>query len=937
MAIFNNQDPQRENNVGQFGATDESIGAYKQAAEYAKDAEYWAKISESGIKTIEDLLVVVEELLKTSAMQAQDIEDLKAAFAAQDARLMQLISQTNAAVADANAAIEIIDQKIIEVQKQLDILAAMYLTVNTLPPGSPATGSYNPATGEMILNIPEGEPGKDGSVKDLDTASQGVPEAADWGFYVDKDDNTVHKALMSDIAKTFPSVTSVKVGTGAKETGDVEVTATKLGLGNVQNVASYSKVESDTRSKNFIKPYLTKADADTDAPNRQVGEKVLVWNGTSYDFYDIIAGTTGQPNKLSAAPSKQEKRIVTVNLKEPDSSGNVDITVPTGNPSLYLGEMVMFPYDPAKNISYPGVLPADGRVVAKTSAGDLGPSLVSGQLPVVSETEWQAGAKQYFSWGKLADGTTDADATNYIQIRLPDWTTGEAIRSPNKTGDASYKGKSLSQVPYVTTVNGQGPNDDSGAVMLYPNNIGAAAAGANNDITELNALTKPITVAQGGLGTTTTEQARRVLSVQGVLCNDGAEANDWNSFASPNNSKQFRLANNGEFRVVDTHTGNTVATSIYTGGTGAENLAGARTNLEVDRLAQKTGETYLYSQNNDYSLIVQDTGNWGYYQNSSSTWKPLGWGQGGTGATTVAGARATLEVDRFKQLPSGETQMLTGDGRYALFSTVGGDWGLWDTTTGASRKALPVSSGGTGATDSTYSRANLGAAAIQNSFGAAQGSTRVIGGNVRPNVPGVWYANNNTWAAEPFGGILAVSNGGENSLPSGEASWINFLQFGNGGSLFYRTDVNGGVSGWARQYSNTNTTVDTNGYIKPASPIVKIKGDGSSELNHEAEAVVTSRVDKGVYRIEGVLGFNSDPVWGGIHGGISIPQNSNGLALLWVDYEIEETGDILVKTYHRTHEGVPAFASNKIEGVVDGDPIDIPAGRWIDLRVEMPE
>ena len=64
MAIFNNQDPQRENNVGQFGATDESIGAYKQAAEYAKDAEYWAKLSQQRIESIDELLKVVEELYK---------------------------------------------------------------------------------------------------------------------------------------------------------------------------------------------------------------------------------------------------------------------------------------------------------------------------------------------------------------------------------------------------------------------------------------------------------------------------------------------------------------------------------------------------------------------------------------------------------------------------------------------------------------------------------------------------------------------------------------------------------------------------------------------------------------------------------------------------------------------------------------------------------
>ncbi|MDV7025207.1 phage tail protein, partial [Atlantibacter subterranea] len=85
------------------------------------------------------------------------------------------------------------------------------------------------------------------------------------------------------------------------------------------------------------------------------------------------------------------------------------------------------------------------------------------------------------------------------------------------------------------------------------------------------------------------------------------------------------------------------------------------------------------------------------------------------------------------------------------------------------------------------------------------------------------------------------------------------------------------------------------------------------------------------------FGFNSDPVWGGTNGGYVIPQNANGLPLLWVDYEIAEDGDITLRTYHREHANVPAFARNHIDGLADGDPVDIPIGRWVDLRVEMPE
>lgn len=134
-----------------------------------------------------------------------------------------------------------------------------------------------------------------------------------------------------------------------------------------------------------------------------------------------------------------------------------------------------------------------------------------------------------------------------------------------------------------------------------------------------------------------------------------------------------------------------------------------------------------------------------------------------------------------------------------------------------------------------------------------------------------------------------------------------------------------------------NAIPDTNGFYKTSSPIIKIFRDGTAELNSESEGATVIRVDMGVYKVLGVLGFNSSPEWGGAGGGFSVPQNGNGLPLLWVDYDVEPNGDIVLRTFHREHANVPAFARNHIEGLKDGDPVDIPAGRWVDLRVEMPE
>ncbi|WP_447884948.1 phage tail fiber protein [Serratia fonticola] len=136
--------------------------------------------------------------------------------------------------------------------------------------------------------------------------------------------------------------------------------------------------------------------------------------------------------------------------------------------------------------------------------------------------------------------------------------------------------------------------------------------------------------------------------------------------------------------------------------------------------------------------------------------------------------------------------------------------------------------------------------------------------------------------------------------------------------------------------STGNTTFDANGFVKKASPIVKLFGTGESELNGESQGVTTERVSEGVYRVSGTLGFNSDAEWGGVDGGIEIPIDRNKLPLVWVDYEVDEYGDLLIKTFHRVNSIAPKFAQNVKTGYKEGQPIDIPAGRWIDLRVEMP-
>ncbi len=161
--------------------------------------------------------------------------------------------------------------------------------------------------------------------------------------------------------------------------------------------------------------------------------------------------------------------------------------------------------------------------------------------------------------------------------------------------------------------------------------------------------------------------------------------------------------------------------------------------------------------------------------------------------------------------------------------------------------------------------------------------------------------------------------------------------FGRNKKLLYTYKEN---SNWVGTYEVLhlgNAKPDSNGFYKKASPIIDINPDGTFTTNDESEGATVTRVAQGEYLIEGVLGFNSDAGWGGVDGGIEIPLDVNKQPLIWVNSKINKDGSILVKTYHRTHPNAPEFARNDIDGYSDGNPIDIPDGRFISVRVQMPE
>ncbi|MGV3983363.1 phage tail fiber protein, partial [Citrobacter freundii] len=155
-------------------------------------------------------------------------------------------------------------------------------------------------------------------------------------------------------------------------------------------------------------------------------------------------------------------------------------------------------------------------------------------------------------------------------------------------------------------------------------------------------------------------------------------------------------------------------------------------------------------------------------------------------------------------------------------------------------------------------------------------------------------------------------------------------------------DVNSGTwyfGQFLKWYHSGNTTRASDGTLKAASPIVKLFADGSAETNEESQGVTVTRLTVGEYLIEGCMGLNADATWGGIDGGFDIPKDRNRQPLIWLDYEVNADGSVLVKTYHRTHPDAPAFirgARNERNNVLEGEPVDIPADQYVSVRVEMP-
>lgn len=270
-----------------------------------------------------------------------------------------------------------------------------------------------------------------------------------------------------------------------------------------------------------------------------------------------------------------------------------------------------------------------------------------------------------------------------------------------------------------------------------------------------------------------------------------------------------------------------------------------------------------------------------------------------------------------------------------------------------SNGAIGVSDGGTGATNATDARTNLGlgSSATRNAY-SSSGDMLSVGdfglGSTLPRAPYSDTITNMFYTPGDAGVSQPTSDAGWCHLVLAASSYYRAqlsLKYSEGKPRAFILNRTGTTSGgWTELYTTANTTKASDGTLKAASPVARIVASqeacqrvdiaedgfawcGCGTANTEAEGISLSRLDVGVYVLAGSAGLASEG-WQ-----LLPPMDPGGMGELGVvEAEQTENGELTIRLFK--HRYMLNDDGEMIK--TKGELMDVPANSWIDVRLDMP-
>ncbi len=179
-----------------------------------------------------------------------------------------------------------------------------------------------------------------------------------------------------------------------------------------------------------------------------------------------------------------------------------------------------------------------------------------------------------------------------------------------------------------------------------------------------------------------------------------------------------------------------------------------------------------------------------------------------------------------------------------------------------------------------------------------------------------YYTGNNGNYTYEYGSCLKVGN----------TDWMHIMFFPAStlSAPALQSSINNPNS-WTNLHSfaviGRNVYIDGNGFIKAASPIVKLFAD-KVEFNDEAQLqnIEFEKLGTGDYLIKGSTGLAQEGWY------VEQPKDANGNIYHAVEYGTHDNGDIWVKTYEQMMDGTRIVADHT-------KPTDIIENRFISIRL----